>query len=213
MRLLIAIFVILNIAYASQNTFILNHSGLVDQRAYIKINEIGLEVKNKLNTQIYLDIKGDNGIDLKLDRKSRISLMKKIEKKLIEQVKKDSNFPFIILTFALDQQHANILYSNDELKTIVDRDEILDGYVIPLLAAKDKNILKSKVSAASLNGYAQIADSLAKHNNIELVSSIGSSGKVASTIWKMVMYTVVLFGIIAYFIIILRERKIKNGNK
>jgi len=40
MRLLIAIFVILNIAYASQNTFILNHSGLVDQRAYIKITTI-----------------------------------------------------------------------------------------------------------------------------------------------------------------------------
>ena len=81
------------------------------------------------------------------------------------------------------------------------------------LAAKDKNILKSKVSAAALNGYAQIADLLADNQNIKLTSSIGSGGETASTIWKMLMYSLVLIGIIVYLIVIMRERKIKNGNK
>jgi len=98
---------------------------------------------------------------------------------------------------------------SDDLASVVDKDSVLDEYVIPLLAAKDKNLLSSKVSAASLNGYAQIADVIAEHKQISLLSSIGSEGKTASTIWKVFMYTLVVAGIILYFIIIMREKKIK----
>ncbi|MCK5294370.1 MAG: hypothetical protein KAJ49_06945 [Arcobacteraceae bacterium] len=191
--------------YAKQPSFILNTSGFVDQRAYIKINDIGAEVLEKLNVNIYLDVKGSNGIDIDLPMKNKIKLMKQVEKELIKDLKK----PYVILTLALDQKYSNILYS-DDLKDIIDRDDILDGYVIPLLAAKDKNLLMSKVSAAVLNGYAQIGDALAENKNIELVSSIGSGGKTAGTIWKMFMYTLVLVGIIAYFFIILKEKKYKK---
>jgi hypothetical protein len=213
MKLLIILFLTINIINASQKSFIINHSGLIDERAYKKINEIGLEVFNKLNKEIYIDIKGNNGIDLNLPRKTRIEMMQEKENTLKDFIKNKTNNEFIILIFALDQKYANIIYSNQALNKIVNKDDVLDGYVIPLLAAKDKNILMSKVSAASLNGYAQIADLLAQDKNIELTSSIGSSGKTASTIWRMFMYTIVLSGIILYFIIIMKERKLKNGNK
>ena len=55
-----------------------------------------------------------------------------------------------------------------------------------------------------------MGDSIAKSKNIKLDSSIGSEGKVASTIWKMFMYTLVLGGIILYAIILLRERKYRK---
>jgi hypothetical protein len=213
MRLITILLLILNTSYAIQNSFIINHTGLLDNRAYSKINEIALEVKTKLNKEIYIDIKGDNGIDLSFDRKTRLKMMKDKNQELISLVKQKTQNDFLILTFALDQKYANILYSNEYLKQIVNKDDVLDEYVIPLLAAKDKNILKSKVSAAALNGYAQIADLLAENKNIKLTSSIGSAGKTASTIWKMLMYSLVLIGIIVYLIVIMRERKIKNGNK
>lgn len=190
---------------ANTQNFVLNTSGLIDKRAVIKINTMGTEVKEKIGVNIYLDVKGDNGIDPTLPLKERIVLMNKKELELTTKLEN----PYAVLSIALDQKYANILMSS-ELNKILDRDDILDGYVIPLLAAKDKNILSSKVSAASLNGYAQIADSLADAKNIELNSSIGSQGRVASTIWKVFMYSVVLFGIIAYFIIILREKKYKK---
>lgn len=83
--------------------------------------------------------------------------------------------------------------------------------MVPLLASFDKNELQSKVSASVLNGVAQIADVIAKSKNIKLKSSIGSAGKTAGSIWQMFIYTIVLLGIISYFFIILREKKLKKN--
>lgn len=191
--------------FANKVNYVLNTGGLLDIRAHEKINTIGEEVKLKTGANIYLDVKGDNGINPDAPLKERIAQMKILEKNLVKDLKK----PYVVLAISMDQKYANILMS-DDFKNIIDRDDILDGYVIPLLAAKDKNILKSKVSAAALNGYAQIADSIASYKNIKLVSSIGSEGKVASSIWRVFMYTLVLSGIILYFIIVLREKKNKK---
>ena len=190
------------------NPYILTHDGLIDQRAQDKILEIGTEVKLKLGVNIYVDIKENNGLNMHLSREKRIKLMKSIEKNMV----KDLKTPYVVLTIAVDQMYANILMS-DDLKETIDRDDILDGYVIPLLASKDKNTLFAKTSAALLNGFAQIADSIANTKNIKLESSIGNEGKVTGTIWKMLMYTLVITGIISYIVIIMREKKYKNMSK
>ena len=191
---------------ASQNIpFILSHDGLIDQRAQDKINQIGLESKTKLNVNLHIFIKENNGINLNEKRDIRIEKMKKYEQRIVENLKK----PYAVLTIFTDQMHANIILS-DSLKDIVDRDDILDGYVIPLLASKDKNSLFAKTSASCLNGYAQIADSIADSKNIKLESSIGSEGKITGTIMKVFMYTLVITGIVLYTVVILREKKYKK---
>jgi len=197
---------------AAPKTYIVNHSGLMDDRAYSKINTIGDEVSTKLGVEIYLDIKGSNQIDPKLPREQRYKQVKALEQKLLTEVKSTTTKPFIILTMAIDQYYTNILYSNEELKKTVSKDDILDDYVIPLLASHDKNMRKSKVSAASLNGYAQIADELGEWKNIKLESSIGSEGKVVSEVWKIFMYTMVFIGIISYSIVVMREKKAKKND-
>ena len=190
------------------STFVLNHSGLLDIRAIQKINEIGSEVKLKLGVNLYVDVKGDNGIDPSLPMKQKIPLMKEYEKNLVKTLHK----PFVLVALSLDQMYINLLFSDDKLARIVNKDDILDGYIIPLLASKDKNTLKSKVSAAILNGYSEIADKIAKSKQIKLVSNFGGSGKTVGTIWKVFIYTVVLSGIILFTIIILREKKQKGSN-
>jgi len=190
--------------FANQN-FILSDSGLIDPRAKEKIDQIGQEVKNKLNINIYVDLKGDNGVDMDLPRDQRIKLTRLKDKEILKKVKPN----YIVLVLSIKQMYANILLPK-EYKNLIDKDDILNGYIIPLLASFDKNTLAAKSSAAVLNGYAQIADSLADKKGIKLKSSIGSQGKIASTIWKVFMYSVVVFGIVVYIIIILRERKYKR---
>jgi hypothetical protein len=192
--------------FANENNFILKHDGLIDQRAQDKIHEIGLEAKNKLGINIYTFIIENNGIDTALPREQRREMMKQFDNEIIPSFLAKSSYA--ILVISIDQKYANILMS-DNLKKQIDKDEILDGYVIPLLASKDKNSLFSKTSAATLNGYAQIADSIASQQNIKLVSSIGSAGKTASSIWKVFMYFLVLTGIISYTVIVMRQRKSK----
>ena len=205
LRLVFLVTLFITTVMGNQNPYIITHDDLIDQRAQDKILEIGNEAKQKLGINLYVDVKENNGIDRKIERQERIEMMKKIEANLV----KDLPTPYAVLTIAVDQTYASILMS-DDLKTIIDKDDILDGYVIPLLASKDKNTLFAKTSAACLNGFAQMADSVAKAKNIKLDSSIGSEGKVASTIWKMFMYTLVLGGIILYAIIVMRERKYRK---
>lgn len=214
MRLQIVILValIIGILGANEDRYILSDDGLLDPRAKEKILQIGAEAKEKLGVNLYLNIQEDNGINRATPREERIQQMRQQEANLIKDLKK----PYAVLSIVIEQTHTNILLS-DELQTIIDKDDILSSYVIPLLASKDKNTLFAKTSAAALNGFAQMGDSVAASKNISLESSIGSQGKVASTIWKMFMYTIVLTGIVLYAIIIMRERKYKkqrekNGN-
>jgi len=193
---------------AVENLYILSADGLIDVRAQNKIFEIGNEVKSKLNVNLYINVREDNGIDIKEHRDIRRKLMKEKEAFLIQNLQK----PYAVLSISIEQLYTNILIS-DELKNIIDKDDILDNYVIPLLASKDKNSLFAKASAAGLNGFAQMADSIANSKNIKLDSSIGSEGKTASSIWKVFMYTLVLVGLFSYVVIILRERKYKKGMK
>ena len=193
---------------ANQNPYILTHDGLIDQRAQDKIFEIGNESKSKLDINLYIDIKENNGIDPKAPRDIRKNLMKKQDAVIV----KNLVAPYAVLVISVDQLYSNILMS-DDLKKIIDRDDVLDNYVIPLLASKDKNTLFAKTSAAVLNGFAQMADSVASSQDIKLDSSIGSEGKTAGTIWKVFMYTLVVIGLFSYVLIILREKKYKKGLK
>lgn len=187
---------------ASTNFFVLSNDAVIDQRAAAKIAEIGTEVKAKLNVNIYVYGKKTFGVPEKTPTAQKIEYIKKYESKLLEKLQK----PYVLLTVALDEVHVNLITS-EKLNKLIDKNEILNGYVVPLLASKDKNTLFSKTSAAILNGYAAIGDTLAEEKGIKLESSIGSAGKTAGTIWKTFMYFLVLGGLFFYVYAILKRKK------
>jgi hypothetical protein len=186
----------------SAQQFILNDDKLIDDRAAIKINEIGAEVKSKLGVNIYVYAKSNLGLGENVKTKDKIDFIKNSENQIVSTLEA----PYVLLTIAVEETHVNLLFS-DDLKEIIDKNDILDGYIVPLLASNDKNTLFAKVSAATLNGYAAIADTIAEANQITLESSIGNAGKVSSTIWRVLMYTLVVLGLLAYTYAILRKRK------
>ena len=182
--------------------FIINDDKLIDDRAKEKINQIGTEVKSKLGVNVYVYVKSTLGLDENIKTKEKIDIIKNNESQIISTLEK----PYVLLSVYVEETQVSLLFS-DELKTIIDKDEILDGYVVPLLASKDKNTLFAKVSASSLNGYAAISDTIAESKNIKLESSIGSGGKVSSTIWRVLMYTIVILALFAYTYAVLIKRK------
>lgn len=187
---------------ASTTPYILSHDELIDPRAIAKINEIGTEVETKTGVKIYLFVKENYGFEDSLNMKEKFEKIKIYENQLLQNL----NTPYVLITMSLDQTHLN-LFTSEELNSIIDKNEILNDYIIPLLASKDKNKLFSKVSAALLNGYAQIGDEIAASKNIKLESSIGSGGKTAGTIWKVFMYFIIVTGLVAYTIAILKSKK------
>ena len=186
----------------SAQQFILNDDKLIDDRAAIKINEIGAEVKSKLGVNIYIYAKSNLGLEENIKTKDKIDFIRNNESQIISTLEK----PYVLLSIAVEETHVNLLFS-DDFKSVLDKDDILDGYVVPLLASKDKNTLFAKVSAATLNGYAAIADIIAESKQIKLESSIGNAGKISSTIWRVVMYTLVVLGLLAYTYAVLKRRK------
>jgi hypothetical protein len=200
--LTLLLFFIPNINASTPTQYILSHDELIDQRAIEKINQIGNEVETKTGVRIYLFIKENYGIDDSLSMKEKFEKIKLYENEILKTVTK----PYVLLTMSLDQTHIN-LFVSDELTTVIEKNEILNDYIIPLLASKDKNNLFSKVSAALLNGYAQIGDEIAKSKNIKLDSSIGSGGTTFSALWKVFMYFIIVTGLVAYTIAVLKSKK------
>ena len=198
------IFSLLLFLYSNLNAqeYILSDDGLIDPRAKEKINQIGAEVKSKLGVNVYIYAKSNLGLEENIKTKDKIEFIKKSENEIISTLEK----PYVLLSIAIEETHVN-LYFSEEFKTVLDKDDILDGYVIPLLASQDKNTLLSKVSAATLNGYAAIGDMLAESKNIKLETSIGNAGKVSGTIWRVMMYTLIVIGLLAYTYATLRRRK------
>lgn len=182
--------------------FILNDDGLIDDRAKEKIEQIGAEINSKLGVNVYVYVKSTLGLNADIKTKEKIEFIKTYESSIIQKL----NSQYVLLTIFVEDTHVNILAS-DDIKNIIDKNDILNGYVVPLLASKDKNTLFSKVSASTLNGYSAIADSLASSKKITLESNIGNDGKVSSSIWKVMMYMVVLLGLVLYTYAVLKSKK------
>jgi len=186
----------------SNSKFILSGSKMIDPRAIAKIDEMGSELLSKTGVSVYIYLKEQYSNQKFADRKSKMEFIKSYEQNITKKLKN----PFVLLTASLEDTHINLLM-NPSLKDSIDKDEILDKYIIPLLASKDKNSMYAKVSAAIFNGYAAITDAVAKGEGIELKSSIGSAGTVTSTIWRVFMYTIIVIGLILYTVAVLRAKK------
>jgi len=186
----------------TSSNFILSGAKMIDPRSIAKIDEMGNELLTKTGVSVYIYAK-ESYSDIKIaDRKSKMEFIKSYESNITKNLKN----PFVLLTTSLEDTHINLLTSKD-LKGVLDKDDILDRYIIPLLASKDKNSMYAKISAAMFNGYAAITDKIAQSKNIELKSSIGSVGVVTSTIWRVIMYTIIVLGLILYTIAILKSKK------
>lgn len=117
--------------------------------------------------------------------------------------------PFVLVVLSAKEQKIDIVVSND-LQSVIDKNSILNTYIIPLLAAHDKNMPEAKYSAAILNGVAEIADEAAKSKNIELQSSIGSQSRDFMQGLRVFFYGTIVFAIGFYIYGAIKRRRSKK---
>ena len=169
---------------ASGSFYILKNEAVILPKAMIKIDEVGNELKEKTSINLFLIAKST------INNQKITEFEKNIASTLIK--------PYILISFAKKEQKVDIITSSKKLDNIIDKDEILDDYIIPILVSYDKNSEISKSSASLLNGYIEIADRIAEDYNIELKSSIGSSNKIFSDVKRYIFYPILLIGLFLY---------------
>ena len=169
------------------------NDGVILNKTEVKIEEMANELYEKTGVSAYLLAEN------KLDGKSIFSYEKEFAKKLKP--------PFTILTITLNEQKVDI-YNSKDLDDDFDKDTILSplpwsGTIIPLLTQK-KNY---SVSAAMLNGYADMVQQIADSKDIELKSGIGSTNRDMIMVLRLSIY-LFLFIIIGWYFV----RKVRKNN-
>ncbi len=182
--------------------FILKGKESLDPRTIEKIDTMGKELFVKTGVNVYVYASNRYADKTFSDTKSKIEFIKSFETNLLKNLKD----PYVLLTVSLQDQHVNML-SSDELKNVVDRDTILSSYIIPLLASYDKNSPEAKMSAGLLNGYSAVVESIAKSKGVKVDSIIHGSGRTFALIWKIIMYLIVALGLLAYFYALWKNKR------
>jgi len=182
--------------------FILKGKESIDPRTIEKIDIMGNELFVKTGVSVYVYASNRYANKTFSDTKSKIEFIKSFETNLI----KDLQNPYVLLTISFQNQHVNILSSN-ELKTVVNRDTILSGYIIPLLASYDKNSPEAKMSAGLLNGYSAVVESVAESKAVTVDSIISGGGRTFALIWKIFMYIIVVVGLTVYSYALWKDKR------
>jgi len=169
------------------------NDGVILNKTEVKIEEMANELYEKTGVSAYLLAKK------RLDDKSIFSYEKEFAKKL--------KLPFTILIITLNEQKVDI-YNSKDLDDDFDKEAILSplpwsGTIIPLLTQK-KNY---SVSAAMLNGYADMVQQIADSKDIELKSGIGSTNRDMIMALRLSIY-LFLFIIIGWYFV----RKVRKNN-
>ena len=188
-RKFILIFIfLLSQSLALGANFVINNDEILSQKVSVKLNEIGSELYAK------------SGINL------AVGVYKDCE---LEALFKEQNLssPYAFLLLIKDKKKVEI-FADSNTSKLFNKEQILSvnpesGTIIPILVSKNG---KDVYNAAILNGYADIAEQIASSLNFQLESSVGNSNKTTLNFLRFFIY-----GLVAFFIIVVFYKKVKNG--
>ena len=167
--------------------FVLNNDDVLMEKAVDKINEMAAELNEKTKIGVYISAVA------KLENNETITTY---TKRLGESL----DAPFVLITLSQIDRQIDLITSDDLAKRI-DKDEVLDHYIIPLFVEIRKDISQqNQLSAGIFNGVAFVVDTLAAQEGIELVSSVGSGSKnfYDGLMWLIRVMALLTVGAFAY---------------
>ncbi|WP_221253915.1 TPM domain-containing protein [Campylobacter sp. 19-13652] len=178
------VFVLLFFALAL-GASVFNPDAVLSPQVSAKIGQISseLEAKTGIKTYVYIsDTLGD-----------------KTPNSLIESLDLKSPYAIIVLSKALiakdGKSHPFIgIFASDDVKGLFDKAQILSpfperGTILPILASnKGKDIY----NAAILNGYADLAEQIAKSRGITLENAVGNANKTFLNLIRYFVYASII---------------------
>lgn len=168
------------------------NQNIIKQHALDKVTELSTELYSKTGVSLVIHLLENTGSNI-LDYESNLS--------------KKTTAPYVILVFSAQEQKVDIV-SSPELEGVVNKNEILNTFIIPILAAQDKNSVETRYSAAVLNGVAEIADRVADSKSVVLVSSIGSESRNFMQGLRGVFYGIVFVAVGMYLYRLYQRRRV-----
>ena len=188
-RKFILIFIfLLSQSLALGANFVINNDEILSQKVSVKLNEIGSELYAKSGINLAVGVYKDGELEALFKEQNLSS-------------------PYAFLLLIKDKKKVEI-FADANTSKLFNKEQILSvnpesGTIIPILVSKNG---KDVYNAAILNGYADIAEQIASSLNFQLESSVGNSNKTTLNFLRFFIY-----GLVAFFIIIIFYKKVKNG--
>lgn len=185
--ILIFIFLLSQILALGAN-FVINNDEILSQKVSVKLNEIGSELYAKSGINLVVGVYKDGELEALFKEQNLSS-------------------PYAFLLLIKDKKKVEI-FADANTSKLFNKEQILSvnpesGTIIPILVSKNG---KDVYNAAILNGYADIAEQIASNLNFQLESSVGNSNKTTLNFLRFFIY-----GLVAFFIIVIFYKKVKNG--
>ena len=188
-RKFILIFIfLLSQSLALGANFVINNDEILSQKVSVKLNEIGSELYAKSGINLAVGVYKDGELETLFKEQNLSS-------------------PYAFLLLIKDKKKVEI-FADANTSKLFNKGQILSvnpesGTIIPILVSKNG---KDVYNAAILNGYADIAEQIASSLNLQLESSVGNSNKTTLNFLRFFIY-----GLVAFFIIVIFYKKVKNG--
>ena len=185
--ILIFIFLLSQILALGAN-FVINNDEILSKKVSVKLNEIGSELYAKSGINLVVGVYKDGELEALFKEQNLSS-------------------PYAFLLLIKDKKKVEI-FADANTSKLFNKEQILSvnpesGTIIPILVSKNG---KDVYNAAILNGYADIAEQIASNLNFQLESSVGNSNKTTLNFLRFFIY-----GLVAFFIIVIFYKKVKNG--
>ncbi|NLU35295.1 MAG: TPM domain-containing protein [Wolinella succinogenes] len=104
-----------------------------------------------------------------------------------EELAKDFKRPYAFIFFAKKEKKIDVV-AEGEVEKLFDKKDVYWNYIVPLIPKKENELTASNISAMLLNGYVQIADSVAEKAGVKLEHSFVSEDKGTKVFVRVVLY-------------------------
>jgi len=124
-----------------------------------------------------------------------------------ETIRTNLQSPYIAVIFVNKEKKID-LFDSGNLETFYDKKDVYWNYIVPLIPKSQKELTPQSISAMILNGYVEIADSIALANNVTLEHSFPKEDKGTKVLVRFLLYAM-LFILLILFLLSYTKRRIK----
>lgn len=104
-----------------------------------------------------------------------------------EELAKDFKRPYAFIFFVKKEKKIDVV-AEGEVEKLFDKKDVYWNYIVPLIPKKENELTAPNISAMLLNGYVQIADSVAEKAGVKLEHSFVSEDKGTKVFVRVVLY-------------------------
>lgn len=159
------------------STFVLENDDILPQKAVLKVEMMGKEVKEKTGIGIYIAALNN------LENET----LQQYQERQLQQVGE----PYILLMMVKNDKKIDIVHSAG-MEQVYDKQDIYWNAIIPIIPVKDSQVTIGHLSAALLNGYAKVMAQIEDAKDIEFKTRLPIENQSVNDYVRYSFYVMIL---------------------